>query len=584
MPAFQFLRCALAVQFFTEARASRLTTRAILSALMSASDRFIPAQFQPPLPVERFIVAPNQGAESFEVDVVIVGAGPAGLAAAIELARKCRNSSDERLVNAEIAVLEKASSLGGHNLSGAVIHPRALRELFPDLQDSDFPFRRAVKCERVYFLTKNKKWRLPTPPTMRNHGNYVASICELVRWMGEQAEALGVHIMPGYPAASLIMEGDRVAGVRTTATGLERDGSQGDAYVQPTDVKAKITILAEGTRGALAGAYLESQKITSPNPQIYALGVKELWRVKEPLDAVIHTLGWPVPASAFGGSWIYPMADDQVSLGLVIGLDYPQQSLDVHDLVQQFKAHPMMCELLKDGELIEWGAKTIPEGGYYSLPERLVGDGVMIVGDAAGFVDVPSLKGIHYAIHGGMLAGRAAFDSMAFENATAAQLASYDRAIRDSFVVQDLYKRRNMRLAFTSGRIVGGVKAGLMTLTGGKFPGKMIRVNRDADKLREPSEIGRNGLNSTLSVTKLDAVGRADNTTRDSVPMHLIGGDVPEAVGRFYEKMCPAGVYEWKDGRLVMNGPNCVDCKATDILGPRWTPREGGSGPNYKMM
>lgn len=552
---------------------------------MSATERFIPADYQPPLPVERFILKPDENAESFCVDVVIVGAGPAGLAAAIELARSCRSSDDERLQNAEIAVLEKAATLGGHNLSGAVINPRSLRELFPELKDDKFPIRSAVQNERVYYLTQNGKFRVPTPPTMRNHGYFVASICELVRWLGERAEELGVHIMPGYPAASLLMEGDRVAGVRTTATGLNRDGSEGDAFVPATDVKAKVTILAEGTRGALSAAYIESQKIASQNPQIFALGVKELWRVKKPLDAVIHTLGFPLPSNVFGGSWIYPMADDLVSLGMVIGLDYPQQSLDVHELVQQFKSHPLVAELLQGGELVEWGAKTIPEGGYYSLPARLSGEGVMIVGDAAGFVDVPSLKGIHYAIHSGMLAARVALEALKIENYSRDQLARYDSAMRGSFVMKDLYQRRNMRLAFTSGRMIGGLKAGLMTLTGGRFPGGRIVVRSDAERPREPGDWVHNGVNSKLGVSKLDAVGRADNTTRDSVPLHLIArDDVPEAVGRFYEKMCPAGVYEWKDGRLVINGPNCVDCKATDILGPRWTPREGGSGPNYKTM
>jgi electron-transferring-flavoprotein dehydrogenase len=351
--------------------------------------------------------------------------------------------------------------------------------------------------------------------------------------------------------------------------------------VPPTDVSAKITILAEGSRGSLTRAYVEKAKIASPNPQIYALGVKELWRVPRPLDAVVHTLGWPLPRSVFGGSWIYPMGDDTVSLGIVAGLDYPQQALDAHDLLQQLKTHPLVAEIIAGGELLEWGAKTIPEGGYYSLPERLHGDGILIVGDAAGFVDVPSLKGIHYAMQSGIAAGKAAFTNAG----DALNLSVYDKMIRHSSVVTDLHKRRNMRLAFKSGFSMGGIKSMLMTLTGGRFPGGQIRTATDADEPRTSVPVNRVEPDGKLTFSKVEAVYRADNGTRDDVPTHVIIKDgVPEEVGRFYAAMCPAGVYEWRDGKLIINAPNCVDCKATDVLGPLWTPREGGSGPNYKQM
>jgi electron-transferring-flavoprotein dehydrogenase len=297
-----------------------------------------------------------------------------------------------------IGVLEKAGSLGEHSLSGAVVNPRALRELFPELTDRDFPFRQPVETEAVYYLTAGGSLRMPTPPTMHNQGFYTASLCELVRWLGEQAEALGVNIFPGFPAEALLVEGRAVKGVRTTPSGLDRERQPTGNFQEPTDIAAKITVLTDGTRGTLGQAYCEWQGIESENPQIFALGVKEVWKVKRPLDRVIHTLGWPLPSSAFGGSWFYPLGPDLVSLGLVVGLDYREAALDVHTLLQRLKLHPLVRPSLEGGELLEWGAKTIPEGGYHALPARRAGDGLLMAGDTVGFVDVPSLKGIHYAM------------------------------------------------------------------------------------------------------------------------------------------------------------------------------------------
>jgi electron-transferring-flavoprotein dehydrogenase len=544
----------------------------------------IPATRQPPLPLDRLILqdgAPGAG-DRMELDVVIVGAGPAGLACAIALAQLAQRGGTAL----NIGVLEKAAALGEHSLSGAVVHPRALRELFPDLTDADFPFRGAVTKERVRFLTGRRAIPLPTPPTMRNAGHYVASLCEMVRWLGAKAEGLGVNLFTGFPAASLLVDGQRVRGVRTAAGGLDRDGRPLGSYMAPNDLVAPVTVLAEGTRGLLAQAYFEWQSVRAINPQIFALGVKEIWETKHPLDAVVHTLGWPLPPSVFGGSFLYPLAPNLVALGLVVGLDYRDAALDVHALFQGMKLHPFFRRYLAGGEMVEWGAKTIPEGGYYSVPARRSGDGVAILGDSAGFVDVPSLKGVHYAIQSGMFAARAIYAALRDDDPSAARLAEYDRLVNGSFIMQDLYRTRNMRLAFTHGLYRGGLEAGLMTLTGGRFPGRRIAVDADAAIARRLSGPGAPFVpDGKLTFSKVDAVFKSGNTTRDSIPTHLVvGSDVTAQVAEFYARMCPAGVYEVTAGQLRVNAPNCIDCKATDILGPRWTPREGGSGPRYHRM
>ena len=546
-----------------------------------------PSRHQVPLPLDRLILREQPGAEAIEMDVLIVGAGPAGLACAIELTRLVSRDREAggSMPELNIAILEKAESLGEHSLSGAVVNPRAFRELFPDLALEDLPFRQPVSNEAVYLLTEHRAQRIPTPPTMHNRNYFTASLCEIVRWLGERAEAAGINTFTGFPVDALLVEGNAVRGVRTTPSGLDREGNRGSGYTEPTDLTAKVTVLAEGTRGLLSQAYREWQQIGSPNPQLYALGVKEVWETKQPLDRVVHTLGWPLPRDAFGGSFIYPLGPSQIALGLVVGLDYHDARLDVHQLLQQMKLHPLFRSFLEGGQLLEWGAKTIPEGGYYSLPDRRYGDGILLVGDAAGFVDVPSLKGIHYAMQSGIYAARAAFGALRDGSVTAEQLASYDRMVDESYLRDDLYRTRNMRLAFRDGFYRGGIKAGLMTLTGGRFPGGKISMLSDAAVSRTTQNGSTAVPANPLTISKLDAVFKSGNATRDTIPSHLlIGPDITAKVAEFYSHVCPAGVYERVGDQLRVNPPNCVDCKATDVLGPRWTPREGGSGPKYRLM
>jgi electron-transferring-flavoprotein dehydrogenase len=553
------------------------------------AEPIVPLRHQPPLPRDVLLVRDTPDEEAVPMDVVFVGGGPAGLAGAIELARLVAraNEAGDGPGDLEIAVLEKAEGLGEHNLSGAVVRPGPFRELFPDLAEEDFPFRGAVESERVYVLREGRSVRIPVPPPMRNHGNRIASISEIVRWMGEKAEAAGINIFTGFPAQSLLLDGDRVIGVRTTPTGLGRDGEPGSGFAPATDVLARVTALAEGTRGPLSQAYLDWQGVPSENPQVYALGVKEIWETKRPLDAVIHTMGWPLPDDAFGGSFMYPLEPNLVALGLVVGMDYRDTRLDPHVLFQRMKTHPLFREYLDGGEMLEWGAKTIPEGGYYSIPERRSGDGLVILGDAAGYVDVPSLKGIHYAVQSGILAARAIFDALQDDDPSAARLRAYDEAVGGSFIMEDLHRTRNMRLAFKDGFYQGGVKAALMTVTGGRFPGGKIDMEADAAVPRRTDEPASAFTpDGTLTFSKVDAVFKSGNQTRDDIPSHLVTNpDIPREVAELYTHMCPAAVYEVDDaGKLVVNAPNCIDCKATDVIGPRWTPREGGSGPRYRRM
>ena len=555
-----------------------------------------PAEFPPPFRPADYVVAPSDPEdERIEVGVLVVGAGPAGLACAIRLGQLLEQAPDvrERLGEVPVAVLEKGKQPGSHLLSGAVVNPRALRRLFKGRKRiNEMPFYGEVEHEAVYFLTSKRAWRIPTPPTMKNDGNVVASLSRLGRWLADQAEETGAMILPETSATKLLAADGRVQGVRTGDKGRGRNGEPLGNFEPGADVVARVTVLAEGTQGHLTGVALERFGLGGENPQVWALGVKEVWKVTRPLDRVIHTMGWPLRAAAtyreFGGSFIYPMGDDMVTLGMVVGLDYRDAELSVHDLLQELKTHPLVRRVLEGGERVAWGAKTIPEGGFLSLPKRLHAPGLLICGDGAGLVNVPALKGIHYAIESGSLAAEAAFAALQRGQTpwTPGALAVYDEALRQSFVWRDLREVRNMRQAFGRGFWLGGALAGAMTATKGHFPPGNARTERDTEQelihtdraQRYPAPDGK------LTFDKLSSVFASGNKTRDDQPNHiLLQRDVPSELARMWEQMCPAQVYEASDSGVTVTPSNCVQCGAITAKGGRLTPPEGGSGPEYTL-
>src|SRR5919201_3582624 len=447
----------------------------------------VPARYPPPWRSGEAIGVPTDS-DPIEVGVLIVGAGPAGLACAIRLGQLLADDPETagRLGDVPVAVLEKGKQPGSHLLSGAVVNPRGLRRLFGGRKRIDeMPFYGEVVHESVYFLTEKRALRIPTPPTMRNHGNHVTSLSQLGRFLATEAESLGATILPETPAVKLLVADGRVRGVRTGDRGRGRQGEQLGNFEPGSDVLARVTVLAEGTQGHLTGAAIRRFGLEGENPQVWALGVKEVWRVAKPLRRVIHTMGWPLRAAAkyreFGGSFIYPMGVEMVTIGMVVGLDYRDAELSVHDLLQELKTHPRIRRILDGGERIGWGAKTIPEGGFLSLPKRLHGPGLLLTGDGAGFVNVPALKGIHYAIESGSLAADAAFAAVQPGETPGRRgaLARYDEAVRQSFIWEDLRRVRNMRQAFGRGFWLGSALAGAMTVSRGAFPPGNARTERD---------------------------------------------------------------------------------------------------------
>ena len=559
-----------------------------------------PADYPPPFGLRDAIRPPTDPPEErIEVGVLIVGAGPAGLACAIRLGQLLEESPEtaERLGDVPVAVLEKGKQPGSHLLSGAVVNPRALRRLFRGRKRIDeLPLYGRVEAESVYLLRRRTAIRIPTPPTMRNHGNYVASLSQLGRWLAEEAEQAGATILPETAAVRLLVADGRVRGVRTGDKGRGRNGESLPNFEPGSDVVARVTVLAEGTQGHLTGAAIQHFGLEGENPQVWALGVKEVWRVARPLRRVIHTMGWPLRAAAkyreFGGSFVYPMGDDMVTLGMVVGLDHRDAELSVHDLLQELKTHPKIRRILEGGERVAWGAKTIPEGGFLSLPDPLHAPGLLLCGDGAGMVNVPALKGIHYAIESGRFAAEAAFAALqpGMTPWTPGALAGYDEAVRQSFIWRDLETVRNMRQAFGRGFWLGGALAGAMTASRGRFPPGDARTERDAELELIRTDRARSypAPDGTLTFDKLSSVYLSGNRTRDDQPNHIrIRRHVPRDLGELWVRMCPAQVYEVGHGDgevdVEVTPSNCVQCGAISAKGGRLTPPEGGAGPEYTV-
>jgi len=549
--------------------------------------------------VREFVAEPEAAQdERIDVGVLFVGGGPAGLAGAIRLGQLlgADPATAEQLGEVPVALLDKGRVVGAHLLSGAVVNPSALRDLLPDTPLEQLPSYGPVKREAVYFMRPGYGIRIPTPPPFHNKGNWIFSLAQLGRYLADQAESLGTMLLPETDAHTLLVSDGAVRGVVTGSKGLGRDGEPTSSFEPGAEIHARATVLAEGTQGHLTGALYEAFGLRGRNPQIWSLGVKELWHVSRPLDRVVHTLGWPLrPQAKFGesgGSFIYPMGEDRIALGLVVGLDYRDASLSVHDLLQQFKLHPLIRPLLEGGERIGWGAKTIPEGGLLSLPSRLSVPGAVVTGDAAGFVNVPKLKGIHYAMRSGMLAAEAIYAQLkaGADLASAGALDGYDARVLQSHIWRDLHKVRNMRQALNRGLFVGGALASAMDVTRGALPGGSFGTHRDAEAPMTIEQRTYPQADGALTFDKLSSVFLSGNRSRDDQPNHIrVRTRVPREIGQTWVAMCPAGVYELRAeaGGMVdveITPSNCVQCGAITAKGGRLTPPEGGSGPEYTHM
>ncbi len=553
-----------------------------------------------------------------ETDVLVVGGGVAGLAAAIHYADLIRqhNEANNDKLPLKIMVLEKGGAIGHHTLSGAVIDPSGLRELLPDIAEKDMPFDSPVTKDGVQFLTKGAAFTLPFhPPYMDNKGNYVATLGKVVRWLAGIAEKKGVQIFTGFSAHEPLMENGKVVGVRTGATGIDKHGHPMANHQPPTDVRAKITILAEGTRGHLTKILVEKLNLQKDrNPQIYSLGVKEVWEVPEgnfAVGEVRHTMGYPLPFNQFGGGFIYGMSKNIVSIGLVVGLDYTDPTFDTHHAFQIYKKHPSISKILKNGKMVRYGAKTIPEGGLFAVPQ-LYHDHLMIVGDSAGLVAMPSLKGIHLAIQSGMLSAKAAVAAIKKNDTSSQQLALYEELFKKSPGRAELFTVRNFRQAFKRNLFLGVLQFGTQILTKGRgfsLNGK-LKMGEDAQHYRPIKELkGRTFLeknkehldfDKTLTFDKEMDIYFSGTNHDEEQPSHIV---VPsaDACGKCIEvydapcqRFCPAQVFEIvadpKTGKkaLTLHPSNCVHCKTCDIKDPyanvTWLTPYGGDGPEYENM
>jgi electron-transferring-flavoprotein dehydrogenase len=573
--------------------------------MASSNGRVVaPAQFPPDVDSRAEFIKRelDDEDERIEVGVAIVGGGPAGLACANKLLQLLADERVggpdvmERLGEVPVAVVEKGKACGAHNLSGAMMRPSGLQELFPDVDPGDWPTYGQVDKDSVYWmLSPSRALPLkPTPPPFRNHGNYVVSVAELSRWLAEKAEEAGAYILTETAASRLLVEDGVVRGIRSGDKGRGKDSEPLGNFEPGSDLTAQATVLAEGTWGHLTGAAIREFDLAADRePQVWALGVKEVWKVPRKLDRVIHTLGWPLRYGSkykeFGGSWIYPMGDDRVSIGFVVGLDYTDATVSGHDLLQQFKTSKLVRKILEGGERVAWGAKAIPEGGYWAMPKPSA-PGMVICGDSAGMVNVPVLKGIHYAIHSGILAAETIFAQLKHGST---DFSAYDQRIEDSLIGKELYESRNMKQPFGKGFFVGGAITNAMVISKGRFPGGRWSNHRDAES---PVEIGekKDGYpkpDGKYTFDKLSSVYITGNATRDDAPNHIrVRQNVPREVAEAWVWMCPAGVYEIPEDapaegnvEVIVNYTNCVQCGAITAKGGRLTAPEGGDGPLYQV-
>jgi electron-transferring-flavoprotein dehydrogenase len=547
--------------------------------------------------------------ELIEVGVAIVGGGTAGLACANRLLQLLADDPEtmERLGEVPVAVIEKAKTCGGHNLSGAVMRPGPLEELFPEMtreqwREEGFAFGE-VKKESVYMLT-GPKTKLPVPilavPNFKNHGNEVVSVSALARFQQRQAEEAGAYVLTETSATQLIVQDGKVLGVRSGDKGRGKDGEPLGNFEPGTDIKAQATVLAEGCWGHLTGAAIKEFDLAEGRePQVWELGVKEVWKVPKPLDRVIHTFvqPWPLKVAAkygqLGGTWLYPMKDektgeDLVSIGFVVDLNYRDATTSAHDLLQTFKTHPLVKGILAGGERVAWGAKALPGGGYWSMP-KLSMPGAVLVGDAGGMVDTAALKGIHHCIRSGILAAEAIYRNLK----TGQSLESYEEAVEQSTIGTELYQVRNTRQAFQKGFLVGSLLAGPSIMSKGKVPPGRQEWHRDD---AEPMFVGNTKErypkpDGKYTFDKLSSVFITGNATRDDAPNHIrIQKHVPREIAETWKWMCPAGVYEIPEDApangnvdVIVNYTNCVQCGAITAKGGRLTPPEGGDGPLYRQ-
>ena len=552
--------------------------------------------------------------ETLETDVLIVGAGPAGLSCALRLAQlfKTReaHNSGPGLSAENIFLLEKADQIGAHNLSGAVLDPRALRELVPDFESQGAPLDSPVTADSVLYLTSGGAWKLPiTPPAFKNHGNYVISLNKLVQWLGGLVEKTGVSVLPGTAGAEVLYEGDRVAGLRTDDKGIDRDGKPKSNFQPGYDLRAKITVFAEGPRGSLAKQLVSRLKLEEgSNPQVYTVGVKELWEIPAGRVArgeVIHTAGWPLTSRQFGGGFIYALSETLLSVGLVVGLDNEDPRFDPHETFQRFKMHPRLAPLLEGGKMIRFGAKTIPEGGYFSIPCSST-DGAVIIGDSAGFLNSQRLKGIHLAMKSGMLAAETIFEALQQNDFSAAALRVFESKWQSSWIKDELWKVRNFHQGFDGGFWPGVFHAALQQVTGGRGLRARYSTHAGHERMRPISQIESQSIerpkpDGKLTFDKLSDVYHSSTHHEEDQPSHLKITDFDicnsrcrREYGNPCQHFCPAAVYEMEEApggagpRLKLNPSNCVHCKTCDIADPyqiiTWVPPEGGGGPHYDGM